>query len=142
MALPLRELVIAPKQKDLVMTIAYWITAGLLAFVYLMSGGMKVVRNKDALVASGQNWAKNVNPALPKVVGLLEVLGAVGVIVPPLTGFAVVLAPVAAIGLALVQVVAIVVHIRLGETKQLAVNVVLLVLAIAVAVLAFFAFAI
>jgi hypothetical protein len=112
------------------MTIAYWITAGLLAFVYLMSGGMKVVRNKDALVASGQNWAKNVNPALPKVVGLLEVLGAV------------VLAPVAAIGLALVQVVAIVVHIRLGETKQLAVNVVLLVLAIAVAVLAFFAFAI
>jgi|688.fasta_scaffold1177773_2 hypothetical protein len=124
------------------MTIAYWITAGLLAFVYLMSGGMKVVRNKDALVASGQNWAKNVNPALPKVVGLLEVLGAVGVIVPPLTGFAVVLAPVAAIGLALVQVVAIVVHIRLGETKQLAVNVVLLVLAIAVAVLAFFAFAI
>jgi hypothetical protein len=103
---------------------------------------MKVVRNKDALVASGQNWAKNVNPALPKVVGLLEVLGAVGVIVPPLTGFAVVLAPVAAIGLALVQVVAIVVHIRLGETKQLAVNVVLLVLAIAVAVLAFFAFAI
>lgn len=124
------------------MNIAYWITAGLLAFVYLASGGMKIARNKDALIASGQNWVKNVNPVLPKVVGILEVLGAVGLIVPPLTGIAVVLAPTAAIALALVQVVAIVVHIRLGETKQLAVNVVLLALAVAVAVLAFSAFAI
>ena len=122
------------------MTIAYWITAGLLAFVYLLSGGMKVVRNKGALLSSGQNWVKNVNPAMPKIVGLLEVLGAVGVIIPPLTGIAVVLAPVAAIGLAFVQVVAIVVHVRLGETKQLAVNVVLLALAVSVAVLAFSAF--
>ncbi|CAB4564325.1 unannotated protein [freshwater metagenome] len=122
------------------MTIAYWITAGLLAFVYFMSGGMKVVRNKEALLASGQNWVKNVNPAMPKIVGLLEVLGAVGVIVPPLVGIAVILAPAAAIGLALVQVVAIVVHVRLGETKQLAVNVVLLALAVSVAVLAFYAF--
>jgi hypothetical protein len=58
------------------MTIAYWITAALLAVVYLMSGGMKLIQAKEALVASGQNWAKNVNPALPKLVGLLEVLGA------------------------------------------------------------------
>jgi len=121
------------------MPIAYWITASLLALVYLASGGMKVVRDKESLVASGQTWAKDVNPSVPKLVGLLEVLGAVAVIVAPLTGIAVVLAPVAAIGLVLVQIVAIGIHVRLGETNRLVVNVILLALAIAVAVLGFLA---
>ena len=119
------------------MLIAYWITAALLSFVYLFSGGMKLVRPKDALVASGQSWAKNVSPVMPKLVGLVEVLAVVGMIVPPLVNIAPVLAPLAAIGLALVQVVAIVIHVRLGETKSLPVNFVLLLLAVAVAVLGF-----
>jgi hypothetical protein len=124
------------------MTIAYWITAALLAVVYLMSGGMKITQSKEALVASGQNWAKNVNPALPKLVGLLEVLGAIGIILPPLTGIAVVLAPIAAIGLALVQAIAIVVHVRMKDTKSLVVNFILLALAVVVAQFAFSVFTI
>ena len=119
------------------MLIAYWITAGLLSIVYLASGGMKIIRSKEALVASGQNWAKNVSPGLPKLVGLVEVLAVVGMIVPPLVHIAPVLAPLAAIGLALVQVVAIIVHVRLGETKALPVNFILLLLAAATAVLGF-----
>ena len=117
------------------MIIAYWITAGLLALVYLASGAPKIFRGKEALLASGQGWVKDVSPAMPKLVGLLEVLGALGVILPPLTGTAVFLAPAAAIGLALVQVVAIGIHIKAGETKVLPVNVILLALAVAVAVL-------
>jgi hypothetical protein len=119
------------------MLIAYWITAGLLSLVYLASGGMKIVRPKDALVASGQSWAKNLSPVLPKLVGLVEVLAVVGMLVPPLVHIAPVLAPLAAIGLVLVQLVAIVIHIRLGEAKSLPVNFVLLLLAAAVAVLGF-----
>jgi hypothetical protein len=119
------------------MFIAYWITAGLLSLVYLASGGMKIVRSKDALVASGQSWAKNVSPVLPKLVGAVEVLAVIGMIVPPLVGVAAVLAPIAALGLVLVQLVAIVIHVRLGEAKSLPVNIVLLLLAAAVAVLGF-----
>jgi uncharacterized membrane protein YphA (DoxX/SURF4 family) len=119
------------------MLIAYWITAALLALVYLVSGAPKIFRSKDALVASGQGWASNVSPAVPKIVGLLEVLGAIGVILPPLVHIAPVLAPIAAIGLALVQLVAIVVHARRAELKALPVNIVLLLLAAAVAVLGF-----
>ena len=115
------------------MLIAYWITASLLAFVYLFSGGMKVVRPKAKLVESGQGWATDVHPALVKLVGLLEVLGALGVILPGLVQQATVLAPLAALGLVLVQAVAIGVHWKRGEAKSLPVNIVLLLLALVVA---------
>jgi hypothetical protein len=115
------------------MLIAYWITASLLALVYLAAGSPKIFRSKEALLASGQGWVKNVNPALPKLVGTLEVLGALGVILPPLTGIAIFLAPTAAVGLVLVQAVAIGIHVKAGETKALPVNFILLGLAAVVA---------
>lgn len=116
------------------MLIAYWITAAVLAFVYLLSGGMKVIRPKDKLVAAGQGWAENVNPMLVKLVGLVEVLGALGVILPGLVaGAPTILAPLAAIGLVLVQAVAIGIHMRRGESKVILINIILLVLALVVA---------
>jgi len=116
------------------MLIAYWITAAILAFVYLLAGGMKLIRPKDKLVAAGQGWAENVSPVVVKLVGLVEVFGALGVILPGLVpGAPTVLAPLAAIGLVLVQAVAIGVHLRRGEAKVLLVNIILLILALAVA---------
>jgi uncharacterized membrane protein YphA (DoxX/SURF4 family) len=115
------------------MLLAYWITASLLALVYLVSGAPKIFRSQEALLASGQGWVTDVNPALPKLVGILEVLGALGVILPPLTNIAVYLAPTAAIGLVLVQAVAIGIHLKAGETKALPINFVLLGLAAVVA---------
>mgnify|MGYP000909773832 CR=1 FL=1 len=62
-------------------------------------------------------------------------LGAVGLILPPLTGIAPILAPIAAIGLVLVQLGAVVFHLRRGEAKVVPMNLVLLMLAVAAAVL-------
>ena len=115
------------------MIIAYWIIAGLLALVYLLSGGMKVVRSREQLIAAGQGWVEGANTGIVKLVGALEVAGALGLILPPITGIAPSLAPMAALGLVLVQAVAIGVHMKLNDTKSLPVNIILLALAVAAA---------
>lgn len=117
------------------MNIALWVVQGLLAVAYLAAGGMKLVRSREQMVASGNfEWAKDVSDGAVKGVGAVEVLGALGLVLPELTGIAPVLTPIAAVGLVIVQVIAARVHLKLGETKSLPVNVVLLVLAAFVAV--------
>lgn len=115
------------------MIIAYWITAALLAVVYLAAGSTKLFRNKEQLFKMGQTWVENVHPAIPKLVGVLEILGALGVLLPAFTTSGVILAPIAAVGLVLLQAVAIGIHIRMNDVKTLPVNVILLALAFAVA---------
>jgi hypothetical protein len=78
------------------------------------SGGMKVVRSKDALRPM-MGWVDDMPLAAVRAIGGLEVLGAIGLVVPPLVGNAPWLAFAAAIGLVLVQVGAAVVHLRRGE---------------------------
>lgn len=115
------------------MTIAYWIIAGLLALVYLGAGAMKVLRSREQLIAAGQGWVEGANVGIVKLVGLIEIAGALGLILPPLTGIAPSLAPMAALGLVLVQAVAIGVHMKLNDTKTLPVNIILLALAMVAA---------
>jgi hypothetical protein len=115
--------------------IAVWVVQVLLGVVFLASGVVKLVRPRPALVAAGMAWAGDWSDAGVRGVGALEVLGAVGLVVPAVTGIAPVLAPVAAVGLALVMAGAVVVHVRRGE--QAAAAVVLGLLALGVAVLRF-----
>jgi hypothetical protein len=119
------------------MLIAVWIVSGLLALAYLASAGAKILRPHDKVVES-MEWAADAAPWQVKTLGVIEILGAVGLIVPPLVGIAPVLAPIAAVGLGLYQVAAIIVHLRRHDSpKQLPVNVVLLLLAVFVAVVRF-----
>lgn len=116
------------------MNIALWIVQGLLALVYLAAGGLKVVRPREQLVATGNlDWMKDSSDAGVKAVGLVEILGALGVILPRLTGIAPILTPIAAIGLVVVQIFAFRVHLYRKERRPLPVNALLLVLAAFVA---------
>jgi hypothetical protein len=118
------------------MEIAYWIVAGLLAFVYLYSGWMKVAQSQEKL-APMMPWAGTAIPmAGVRAIGVLEVLGAVGLILPPLTGIAPELAIVAAIALAVLQLLATGFHVVRRELKDLWLNVVLVLAAAAAAWLA------
>ncbi|MDF2444013.1 MAG: hypothetical protein JWR01_2216 [Subtercola sp.] len=110
------------------MLIAYWIVAALLAVFYLYSGVMKLVRSRQQLEPM-MKWVARAPMAGVRVIGLLEVLAAVGLILPPLTGIAPWLALAAAIGLVLVQIGATALHLARGEARQLGLNVALLVLA-------------
>ncbi|WP_394940184.1 DoxX family protein [Psychromicrobium sp. YIM B11713] len=118
------------------MNIALWIVAGLLALAYLGAGGVKIIQPKEKLVGQ-MGWVENASTGLVKFVGAVEVLGAIGLILPQLTGVAPILTPLAALGLVLIQIGAIVVHIRRAEIKNLPVNIVLLLLAAFVMVFRF-----
>ena len=110
------------------MRVAYWIVAGLLALFYLYAGGIKVARSKDQLRPM-MGWVDSVPLRLVRAIGVLEVLGALGLILPPLTGIAVALAVAAAAGLALIQVGGISLHLSRGEAPVIWLNIVLLALA-------------
>lgn len=113
--------------------IALWAVTGVLAATFLFAGGTKLLQPKDKFVASGMAWAEPFPAGLIKTIGALEVLAAVGLILPGLLGIAPVLVPLAALGLALIMIGAAVVHGRRREFQSVVMNVVLLVLAAVVA---------
>jgi uncharacterized membrane protein YphA (DoxX/SURF4 family) len=118
------------------MLIAVWIVSGLLALVYIAAGSMKTLQPKEKL-ASNLPWVEDFTAAQVKLIGIVEFLGGLGLILPVLTGIAPILTPIAAVGLVIVQAVAMVVHIRRGEQKALPINAVLLLLAAFIAVARF-----
>lgn len=115
------------------MNLALWIVAIVLAVVFAGAGLFKLRSTPEKLVDSGMGWAEDFSASTVKLIGALEVLGAVGLIVPALAHIAPVLVPLAALGLAATMVGAAVVHARRKETPMIAVNVVLLLLALFVA---------
>ena len=115
------------------MKLALWVAAIVLAAAFAGSGLMKQFVPKDKLVTSGQGWAQDFTPTSIRLIGLVEVLGAAGLILPAVTHIAPILVPLAAIGLALVMVGAAIVHARRNEPTNVIVNIVLLALAAFVA---------
>ncbi len=115
------------------MNVVLWIVAGVLAAAFLGAGLMKLAQPREKLVESGMGWAGDFSPGVVKAIGALEVLGALGLILPAVFDVATVLVPLAAVGLALIMAGAIVVHARRKETPMVVANVVLLVLALFVA---------
>jgi uncharacterized membrane protein len=73
-----------------------------------------------------------------RLIGTVEVLGAIGVVLPALTGVLPWLTPLAALGLAATMVGAILTHLRLGERSAVVPPMVLLILAAFVAYGRFF----
>ena len=103
------------------MTLAYWIVAGLLASFYLYAGVAKVICSRDRLRPM-MAWVDRIPLPAVRALGTLEVLGAVGLLLPPATGIAPWLALAAAIGFVLLQIGAITVHLT-GEDRQVMLNV-------------------
>src|SRR5271169_5038022 len=101
------------------MNSALWIVAIVLAASFTGSGLMKLAVPKDKLVKAGQGWAQDFSPNTIRLIGLVEVLGAAGLILPAVTHIAPILVPLAAIGLALVMVGAAVVHARRNEAMNI-----------------------
>lgn len=109
------------------MEIALWIVAALTAVVNLFAGGMKILA--VARYRTQAAWAENAPSVVIRGIGVLEVLGAIGIILPQLTGIgAPTLTILAAAGLVLIQAGAIVVHLRRREFSMLPVNIMLLAL--------------
>jgi len=116
------------------MNIALWIVQILLALAFVMAGTMKATQPAEKL-AGRMKWVNSLRPPqLVRLIGTLEVLGAIGLILPAVTGILPWLTPVAAIGLVLQMIGAMILHTRRGEFPHLSTNLVLLILAAFVAV--------
>ncbi len=111
--------------------IGFWAAQVLLALFYGFIGFMKVTTAPAVLSTMGVAWAADVPLWLLRFIGVAELAGAVGLILPALTRILPVLTPLAATGLATLQILAIVFHATRGETAMtLPLNIVLLVLAL------------
>lgn len=116
------------------MSAVLWAVAGLLTVAFLGSGLFKLTQPKAKLAASGQAWVEDFSAGQVRLIGVAEVLGALGLVLPPLVDVVPVLAPMAATGLAIVMAGAAVTHARRREIlPNVAVNLVLLLLAAFVA---------
>jgi hypothetical protein len=113
------------------MQTALWIFQVLLALAFLFSGGMKLLVPYQTAVSKSDVLA-DYSPRDVKIIGLVEVLGAVGVILPSVTGILPWLAPLAAVGLMLTMFGAASANFRHGHYSHIILNVVLLALALAV----------
>jgi len=114
------------------MNIALWVIQGLLAIAYLAAGGMKATRPIESLGKS-LDWVLKVPSGLVRFIGIVEILGALGLVLPMLTGIAPGLTVAAAVGLVLVQICAAIFHLTRNEASRVPINVVFLVLALFVA---------
>ena len=109
------------------MNSALWVIQVLLALVFVYSGGKKLLRSEEQLQALP--WARDLTPSMVRGIGILEMLGAVGMIVPMLTGIFAWLTPLAAVGLAALMLGAAWINLRLTLYAALGANLVLLALA-------------
>jgi len=97
------------------MNIALWVAQGFAALVFLLTGALKVVTPKEKL-AEKMHWAATWPPDRIKLLGLAEVAGALGLVLPAALHIAPVLTPIAAVCLALLMLGAVQTHRRLHES--------------------------
>jgi uncharacterized membrane protein YphA (DoxX/SURF4 family) len=114
-----------------------WIAAGMLAAVLLAAGVPKLAKSRADLAASGQGWAEDFSSGTVKLIGVLEVLAAIGLLLPALLGIAPILVPLAAAGVVLLMIGAAVTHARRREYKNIGVNAILAALALIIAIFRF-----
>ena len=120
-------------KKHRIMNMVLWITQGIVAAVFLMAGMMKIAQPKEKLKEKIGDWVDPVQPIVIKTIGTLELLGALGLIFPLLLNYLTVLVPLAALGLSLTMIGALLLHLKRKEYKETSVNVILLLLTIFIA---------
>lgn len=115
------------------MNIVLWILQGLLGAAFIGAGLMKASQPKEKLAAN-MPWTQRYGAGTVKFIGVMELLGGLGLILPWATDIAPVLTPIAAVGLLVVMLLAIVDHVRAKEYNALPVNLVLGAIALVIAI--------
>ncbi|MEU4286628.1 DoxX family protein [Kribbella sp. NPDC026596] len=120
------------------MNIFLWIVAGVLAAFFLAAGATKLTQSRRKLLANpNMKWVEDFSAGTIKLIGTAEVLGALGLILPGALDIAPILVPLAATGLGVIMIGAIITHGRRKEAQPIVINAVVLILAALVAILRF-----
>lgn len=113
-------------------TISLWIVQSLLGAMFIMTGAMKLSQPIAELSAM-LPWTKDIPEMFVRLIGSFEILGGIGLIFPGMFRIKPILTPVAAVGIVLVQVSAVVFHISRGEMSILGMNFFVIVVALFIA---------
>lgn len=115
------------------MSIVLWVIQGLVALAFLLAGFMKTFMPLENL-KKNMAWVNNVPAAFVRFIGVAEILGAIGLILPLATGIAPWLTIAAAVGLVVVMLSASAFHASRREFSSIGMNVVLLLMALVIVV--------
>lgn len=118
------------------MNVVIWIVQGLLAFLFLFSGGSKLVTPEPKLKEK-MTWIDSYPKNSVRYIGAAEVLAAIGLILPAALKIAPVLTPIAATGLFVIMAGATITHLKLKEAKAVPFTIVLALLSLFVAITRF-----
>ena len=112
------------------MNIGLWILQGCLSLLFITFGYMKLVKSKDELKGLDTlHYVDDFSERNLKLIGILEVLGAIGLILPQLTGILPWLVTLSSFGLVITMLVAMIVHLRRGDgPKSVMINIILLLI--------------
>jgi uncharacterized membrane protein YphA (DoxX/SURF4 family) len=113
------------------MNIGLWGAQAILAVMFLMAGTMKAFQYERA--KASLPWVKDLSKGLVTFIGIAELLGGLGLLLPAIAGFLPWLTPLAAVGISVVMLLAAAFHARRSEHQGIAFNLVLLALAVFVA---------
>ncbi|MBX3163366.1 MAG: DoxX family protein [Bacteroidetes bacterium] len=120
------------QQKPKALHISLWIAQVILAAMFLMAGTMKSTQPIEELGKS-LPWVNDVSAGLVRFIGISELLGGIGLLLPALLRIKPILTPLAALGLFAIMVFAFVYHITKGEYQALGFNVILAAIAFFIA---------
>lgn len=106
------------------LNIALWVVQVFIGLGFLMAGVMKSTQPIDEL---GQSlpWVAQVSPGLVRFIGISELLGGLGVLLPSILRIRPRLTPLSALGLVIIMVLAFIFHIVKGEYNVLFINVIM-----------------
>ena len=120
---------IAPQRRNNALNTWLWIAQIILGLFFLAAGSMHAFMSiqQATKIAS---WIGSAPPALVRFIGIAELAGGLGVLVPAATRIKPWLSPLAAVGLGLIMLLAMPVHIARGELDMLGRNVATLAIAV------------
>ena len=111
-----------------------WIFQALLCLIFLYSGIMKSTKTNTQLVQMGQTGVEGLPNGFIHFIGVIEIIGSIGIILPWLLNLLPIFTPITAIGFSIIMVCAGIIHIRRKEYKTALGNFAILALAIFVAI--------
>lgn len=115
------------QQNSKALHISLWVAQILLALAFGMSGFMKISMPISELAANGLGFVNHYSEGMVRFIGSTEVLGALGLILPAALRIKSGLTPLAALGLAIIMVLAIIEH--LSQSEPIVPNIILFAIA-------------
>jgi uncharacterized membrane protein YphA (DoxX/SURF4 family) len=119
------------------MNTLFWTLQTLVALTFLYSGLNKSLYSEQKLVEKGQTGVEGLSVPLIRFIGIIEILGAVGLLLPGIIKVLTIIAPITAVGFSVIMVLAAIIHYKRKEPRNVLTNLILLTLCVFIAVYRF-----